>query len=50
MALWTATCISCQARHAESLLFYGFLFDGIYQYSDFNQQPNGTYVLKINIT
>ncbi len=30
-------------------LFYGFLFDGIYQYSDFNQQPNGTYVLKDNV-
>ncbi|MFD1255427.1 hypothetical protein ACFQ3S_01345 [Mucilaginibacter terrae] len=25
---------------------YGFVFDGIYQYSDFNQQPNGSYVIK----
>jgi TonB-linked SusC/RagA family outer membrane protein len=30
-------------------LFYGFLFDGVYQYSDFNQQPNGTYILKENV-
>ncbi|WP_343304022.1 TonB-dependent receptor [Chitinophaga niabensis] len=30
-------------------LFYGFLFDGVYQYSDFNQQANGTYVLKEGI-
>jgi len=27
-------------------LFYGFIFDGIYQYSDFNALPNGTYALK----
>lgn len=26
--------------------FYGYIFDGLYQYSDFNLQPNGTYVLK----
>lgn len=30
-------------------LFYGYIFDGIYQYSDFDQLPNGTYVLKENI-
>ncbi|MBO9152157.1 SusC/RagA family TonB-linked outer membrane protein [Chitinophaga sp. GCM10012297] len=30
-------------------MFYGFLFDGIYQFSDFNQLANGTYVLKDNI-
>lgn len=27
-------------------LFYGFMFDGIYQYGDFDQLPNGSYVLK----
>ncbi|MGN7821299.1 SusC/RagA family TonB-linked outer membrane protein [Chitinophaga sp. 22536] len=27
-------------------LFYGFLFDGIYQYSDFNKLGDGSYVLK----
>jgi len=34
--------------HATAL-FYGFLFDGVYQYSDFNQLANGTYVLKDNV-
>lgn len=27
-------------------LFYGYLFDGIYQYADFDQSPDGSYVLK----
>jgi TonB-linked SusC/RagA family outer membrane protein len=26
--------------------FYGYIFDGVYQYSDFNVLPNGTYLLK----
>ncbi|MFD2888861.1 SusC/RagA family TonB-linked outer membrane protein [Chitinophaga cymbidii] len=30
-------------------LFYGFLFDGIYQYGDFNQLANGSYVLKDDV-
>ncbi|MDE1192072.1 MAG: TonB-dependent receptor [Arachidicoccus sp.] len=30
-------------------LFYGYVFDGLYQYSDFNAESNGTYVLKDNI-
>lgn len=30
-------------------LFYGFLFDGLYQYEDFNLLPNGTYELKPNV-
>ncbi|WP_346320170.1 TonB-dependent receptor [Chitinophaga sp. YIM B06452] len=30
-------------------MFYGHLFDGIYQYSDFNKQPNGSYILKDHI-
>ncbi|WP_222538709.1 SusC/RagA family TonB-linked outer membrane protein [Pedobacter polysacchareus] len=29
--------------------FYGMRFDGVYQYSDFDVQPNGTYVLKANV-
>jgi TonB-dependent starch-binding outer membrane protein SusC len=29
--------------------FYGYIFDGIYQYSDFNLTPSGTYVLKSNV-
>jgi TonB-linked SusC/RagA family outer membrane protein len=29
--------------------FYGYVFDGIYQYSDFDKLPNGTYVLKSNL-
>ncbi|NQX39291.1 TonB-linked outer membrane protein, SusC/RagA family [Pedobacter steynii] len=29
--------------------FYGMKFDGVYQYSDFDVQPNGTYVLKANV-
>lgn len=30
-------------------LFYGFVFDGLYQYDDFDQLANGTYVLKANV-
>lgn len=30
--------------------FYGLMFDGVYQYSDFNKMPNGTYVLKSSVT
>lgn len=30
-------------------MFYGHLFDGIYQYSDFDKQPNGSYILKEHI-
>lgn len=30
--------------------FYGYVFDGIYQYEDFDKQPNGSYVLKTGIT
>ncbi|RXK87487.1 TonB-dependent receptor [Filimonas effusa] len=30
-------------------LFYGMLFDGVYQYSDFNQLANGSYVLKDDV-
>ncbi len=29
---------------------YGLIFDGVYQYEDFNLMPNGSYVLKSNIT
>jgi TonB-linked SusC/RagA family outer membrane protein len=29
--------------------FYAYAFDGIYQYADFNQLANGTYVLKDNV-
>ena len=29
--------------------FYGFKWGGVYQYSDFNQLANGTYVLKPNV-
>jgi TonB-linked SusC/RagA family outer membrane protein len=29
---------------------YGYVFDGIYQLSDFNQQTNGTYLLKPGVT
>ncbi|HWB90767.1 MAG TPA: TonB-dependent receptor [Puia sp.] len=29
--------------------FYGYIWDGVYQYSDFNKLPNGTYVLKDNV-
>lgn len=30
-------------------MLYGMLFDGIYQYKDFNRLSNGTYVLKANV-
>jgi hypothetical protein len=30
-------------------LFYGHIFDGVYQYTDFNKLANGTYVLKDNV-
>lgn len=29
---------------------YGFIWDGVYQYSDFDQLPSGAYQLKSNIT
>lgn len=29
---------------------YGLIFNGVYQYSDFNQMPNGSYVLKSNVS
>lgn len=29
---------------------YGYVFDGIYQLSDFDKQPNGTYLLKQGVT
>jgi TonB-linked SusC/RagA family outer membrane protein len=29
--------------------FYGLLFDGLYQYSDFDKLSNGTYVLKASV-
>lgn len=28
---------------------YGYIYQGLYQYSDFDRQPNGTYVLKPNL-
>jgi TonB-linked SusC/RagA family outer membrane protein len=30
-------------------MFYGFMFDGIYQYKDFDLLPNGAYTLKNNV-
>lgn len=30
-------------------MFYGYVFDGVYQYSDFTQTTSGTYVLKDNV-
>ncbi|MCS3801653.1 SusC/RagA family TonB-linked outer membrane protein [Niastella sp. OAS944] len=30
-------------------LFMGYLFNGLYQYDDFNQLPNGTYVLRDDV-
>jgi TonB-linked SusC/RagA family outer membrane protein len=30
-------------------MFYGPIFDGLYQYSDFNKLTNGTFVLKDNV-
>jgi TonB-linked SusC/RagA family outer membrane protein len=30
-------------------LFYGLIFDGLYQYDDFNLSSNGTYTLKDNL-
>jgi TonB-linked SusC/RagA family outer membrane protein len=29
--------------------FYGYVYDGVYQYSDFNKLPNGSYVLKSDL-
>lgn len=29
---------------------YGYLWEGVYQYEDFDQLPNGRYVLKSNVT
>ena len=30
----------------QAAQFVGYIFDGVYQYSDFDQLPNGSYVLK----
>ncbi|RZK40945.1 MAG: TonB-dependent receptor [Pedobacter sp.] len=30
-------------------MFYGLIWDGVYQLSDFNQLPNGTYQIKSNV-
>ncbi|RKR79937.1 TonB-linked SusC/RagA family outer membrane protein [Mucilaginibacter gracilis] len=30
-------------------LFYGLIYDGVYQYSDFDKSTNGTYVLKSSV-
>ncbi len=30
-------------------LFYGYLFDGVYQYADFNEGPAGSYSLKAGV-
>ena len=30
-------------------MFYGFVWDGNYQYADFDKQANGTYMLKANV-
>lgn len=30
--------------------FYGLIFDGVYQYADFDRMPNGAYVLKPTVT
>lgn len=30
--------------------FYGYIWDGVYQYSDFNRSPSGVYSLKDNVT
>ena len=38
------------AKIGEPLgLMYGYIWDGVYQYDDFNQTPAGTYVLKDEI-
>ncbi|RZK15082.1 MAG: TonB-dependent receptor [Pedobacter sp.] len=39
--------ISVKGRSVGEM--YGLIFDGIYQYSDFDRMPNGTYALKPNI-
>lgn len=33
----------------EVALFYGYIFDGLYQLNDFNALPNGTYELKADV-
>lgn len=43
-----ASYISVKGRSVGEM--YGLIFDGVYQYSDFDKMPNGTYQLKPNIT
>jgi TonB-linked SusC/RagA family outer membrane protein len=31
-------------------MMYGYVWDGVYQYSDFNKATNGNYILKDNVT
>jgi len=40
--------ISVKGRSVGEM--YGLLFDGVYQYADFDKMPNGTYQLKPDIT
>lgn len=45
-----STAPSYIARVGQPIsMFYGYVFDGVYQYSDFNYTSNGTYVLKDNV-
>ncbi|WP_316798111.1 TonB-dependent receptor [Pedobacter frigidisoli] len=40
--------ISVKGRSVGDM--YGLVFDGVYQYSDFDKMPNGTYQLKSTVT
>ncbi|MFD2888482.1 SusC/RagA family TonB-linked outer membrane protein [Chitinophaga cymbidii] len=47
---WYASVPMYIARIGEPLgQFYGYIWDGVYQYDDFNQLPNGSYLLKDDV-
>lgn len=44
---WYATVPLYIAKIGQPMgQFYGFIWDGVYQYDDFNKLPNGSYLLK----
>ncbi len=48
-ATWNAANLYITQIGKPVSSFYGLLWDGVYQLSDFNQMPNGTYVLKDDV-
>ena len=48
-AVWNGNPVYIAKIGQPAALLYGVVFDGVYQYADFNKLENGTYVLKDGI-